>query len=246
MPRPQKVDQKMGHSVDFLSQLSVAPLNFNRATGAQIFDVLMLAILRLELPPGSLISEAEVAARFGASRTPVREAFMQLREIDLVVTRASRGNFVTRLKEDRILEARFIREAMELANIRLLCAEGLGEGFEQELRDNLNQQAACVDDDELLAFHSLDDAFHLTLARATGFPRAAELLLREKVPLDRLRAFSLVDLPHKKGLYKEHLAIFEAILDRNEELAVEAMVAHVNSIRKVLASVMQEHAEFFE
>lgn len=246
MPRPQKDDQKTRHSGDFLSRLTVEPLNFQRATGAQIFDVLVLAILRLELPPGGLISEAEVAARFGASRTPVREAFMQLREIDLVVTHPSRGNFVTRLSEQRILEARFVREAIELANVRALCKNGLPSEFENELRDNLRQQELSAEDDELLAFQGLDDAFHLTLARATGFPRAGELLLREKVPLDRLRAFSLVDQPHKKTLQQQHQEIFDAIIDGNEKLATETMSAHVNSILHVLSNVAQKHAEFFE
>lgn len=246
MPRPLKSDHKTRAQTDFLSRLSVEPLNFNRATGVQIFDVLTLAILRLDLPPGSLISEAEVAARFGASRTPVREAFMQLRELDLVVTHPSRGNFVTKLSEQRILEARFIREAIELANIKLLCQNGVPAEFEAELAKNLSQQEQCVDNDELMAFQILDDAFHLTLARATGFPRAGELLMREKVPLDRLRAFSLVSLPHKKLLFDEHTAIFEATIARDEKRASETMTAHVNSILNVLSTVATEHNEFFE
>jgi hypothetical protein len=61
------------------------------------------------------LSEAETGARFGASRTPVREAMTFLRDEGLIETIPSRGNFVTFLSESDIRSAQFIREALEVA-----------------------------------------------------------------------------------------------------------------------------------
>jgi hypothetical protein len=79
----------------------------------------------LALPPGTRLSEAETGARFGASRTPVREAMTWLRDEGLIVTMPSRGNFVTFLSEDGIRSAQFIREALEVAAIVRICETGL-------------------------------------------------------------------------------------------------------------------------
>jgi DNA-binding transcriptional regulator YhcF (GntR family) len=65
----------------------------DQPTAQQIHAAMKSAILSLALPPGTRLSEAETGARFGASRTPVREAMTWLRDEGLIVTMPSKGEF---------------------------------------------------------------------------------------------------------------------------------------------------------
>ena len=241
-----KTETSASQTADVLATLKFEPLSFDRSAGTQIFESLKLAILRMDIPPGSLISEADVASLFGASRTPVREAFMQLREGGLVVTRPSRGNFVTRLSEDKIREARFVRSALELACVSRLCAKGLPEARADDIKNILDQQKDCLENGRDIEFQHYDDLFHFSLAASTGFPRMEELLEREKLSLDRLRVFSLKQQPRKETLYQEHVDIFEAILQRETQEAHRLMDAHLCGILETLSSMAAEHSEYFE
>lgn len=218
-------------------------LDFGASAGQQIFDVLKRAILCMDLPPGTMISETDVGRHFAASRTPVREAFMQLREAGLVTTWPSRGNYVAKLSSPRIREARFIREALELATITTLCENGLPDAAQSELADILIAQRANLDD--ATAFQNLDDQFHIALAMATGFNRAGELLEREKMVLDRLRVLSLDEVGHKQQLLAEHEAILDAIVAGDAQTARSTMTRHLRGILITLAALTETHADYF-
>ncbi len=229
-----------------LSDLNFPPLDLDRPVAEQIFEAIKTAILTTELPPGCLVSEAEVGAQFGASRTPVREAFTQLRDDGLIITRPSRGNYVSKLSEHRIREAQFIREALEAANVAQLCRSGIPADLQSELQDTLAQQAQHAADHDDLAFQRQDDRFHALLARATGYARAEILLGREKAALDRLRVLALTERHHGDRLLAEHRAILDAILARDAEAADAALRAHLRSVLSLLSGLIDANKELFE
>jgi len=229
-----------------LDGTAFAPVDPARAPAEQIYDGLKSAILRMDLRPGLLISEAEIGAGFGASRTPVREAFALLRADGLIVTRPSRGNYVAYLSETAIRQAQFLREGLELANVDRLCREGLPQDIAAQLSASLEAQAAAVEADDSARFHREDDEFHALLARATGFARAETLLVREKAVLDRLRVLSLAAPDHRARLLADHRAIHDAIRARDGARAAEVTRAHLRSGLGALSSMMQDHEGFFE
>lgn len=214
--------------------------------GNQIFNVLQAMILTMELPPGQALSEADIATKFGASRTPVREALQKLREAQLVMTKPSRGNFVTRLNKSKILEARFLREALEVAVVDRLCETGLSDAFTASLHENLKRQKKAIKRRDNQEFRHLDDAFHLTLARATDYPRVADVLKREKFLLDRLRVLAQRSKSHQKSLLREHQNMLTAILERDRKTAISLTRQHLNSVLDTLSALGQTHADYFE
>lgn len=217
-----------------------------RPAGIQIFNALQSMILTMELPPGQALPEADIGARFGASRTPVREALQQLRQAGLVTTRPSRGHFVTRLNTGKILEARFLREALEVAAVGRLCEAGLSDRFAAGLKDNLKQQKKAIKKRTTADFRHLDDEFHLTLARATQYPRVADVLKREKMLLDRLRVLALRSKTHQKQLLSEHHSMLEAILAQDRETAISITRVHLSSVLDTLSDLAVMHKEYFE
>src|SRR5689334_21712933 len=91
--------------------------------GNRVFDAIRQAIVQLQLRPGNLLSEAEVARQLGVSRQPVREAFIKLAEVGLVEVRPQRGTFVVLISKREVQNARFIREAVEVAVARKAAME---------------------------------------------------------------------------------------------------------------------------
>jgi GntR family transcriptional regulator, rspAB operon transcriptional repressor len=236
--------QKSG-SLD-ASSLAVAPLNMARPAAEQISSALKAAILNMQIPPGALISENEVGQVFGASRTPVREAFAQLREDGLIQTWPSRGNYVAKLSEQQIIGAQFLREALETAVVERLCTQGLTQDAREKIQAVLESQRIAVVAKEKLEFQQLDDRFHLLLAEATGFDRIGGLLLREKAALDRLRVLSLDDADRMAVLLSEHEGIFESICEGNTGQALERTRGHLRRVLATLKDLANANREFFD
>ncbi len=237
------VKGKLNGAADFPA---MPGLDFNKPAAEQIFDALRTAILLADLEPGRLISENEVGQIFGASRTPVREAFAHLRSDGLIVTRPSRGTFVSKLSERQIRSVQFIREALEIATVNRLCELDISEESDREIRETLAAQERALNDRDPIAFQTHDDNFHAALAEATGFDRINDLLMREKIALDRLRVLSLHDMGHKSELYKEHRAIYQAIRNKDIKAAASYMQHHLRRVLATLSDLRDEHQPYFE
>jgi DNA-binding GntR family transcriptional regulator len=231
---------------DFLADLPAPALDFGQPTAHQIHAALRAGILSLALPPGARISEAETGARFGASRTPVREAMTRLRDEGLIDTRPSRGNFVTLLSERGILSAQFIRAALELAAVERIGRSGLPEAAETRLSAALDAQTAAIAAGDAGAFHAADDAFHAALGDATELDRVSLLVEREKTALDRLRALRLDDAAHLEALAGDHRRILKALKKGRGNRARAILEAHLSGVLDVLADLKAAHGEYFE
>ena len=126
------------------SAMPVPPLDLTRPAADQIFAAVKSAIMDTSLHPGRMISENEVGALFGASRTPVREAFTHLREEGLILTRPSRGTYVSRISEQQVRGAQFLREALEVAVVERLCTQSLPDTAAAEITECLARQEAAA------------------------------------------------------------------------------------------------------
>jgi len=223
-------------------------ISYDRPAAGQILNFIRDAIVSMELLPGQMISETALAQQFGVSRTPVREALIQLSNIGFVEVLPQRGTYVSKFSMDKILQARFIREALEVAVVSHL-ASGISEDLRQEVVEACekiiaDQKLAAADDDPI-AFQHLDDDFHQTMANYTQYPRVATLIEAEKAHMDRVRSLSL----HVSGQYKrvlnQHAAIVKAIKSGSAEKAAAAMSVHMKDVYNILEVIPQEHPEYF-
>jgi DNA-binding GntR family transcriptional regulator len=102
----------------------------------QLYATLRAAIIDNALSPGARISEADVAQQYGVSRQPVREAFIKLANEGLLEVRPQRGTFVAKISLQAVMDARFVREAVE-ADIVKLLAQSPDQTLITELRAQL-------------------------------------------------------------------------------------------------------------
>lgn len=229
--------------------LSAEPkgLSFDRPAASQIYGFVRDSIVSMELLPGQLISETALAHQFGVSRTPVREALIQLSNIGFVEVLPQRGTYVTKLSMAKIFEAQFIREALEVAVVSNLA------GFEEDLRNQVvvecekivDDQKSAAEDDDSLAFQYLDDKFHQSLAIFTNHARTAELIEAEKAHMDRVRRLSLNISGQYKRILNQHAAIIKAIKSGSPDKASTAMSVHLQDVFTILELIPKEHPEYF-
>ncbi|WP_319517909.1 GntR family transcriptional regulator [uncultured Martelella sp.] len=219
---------------------SIAP---GAPVGSQLHGILRDLIIHNELPPGSRLSESELAARFAVSRQPVREAFIKLSEEGLLEVRPQRGTFVRRISQAAVMDARFVREAIEADIVKLLAADP-DTGLVDELRRQLKEQSEAATRDAS-RFIQLDELFHKTLADAAGKARAWALIEGLKVQMDRVRYLSLLRFPMVK-LTAQHKAIVDAIGAGDPQAAERAVRGHLQEILSDLPAIFEEKPEFFE
>lgn len=208
-----------------------------------VFEELHRQILALDLPPGTKMSEVDVARIMGVSRQPVRDAFYRLSTLGFLTIRPQRATVVSAISEAAVMQARFIRSAIEAETVRMACAR-LGEGDFAALEALLDRQRAAVEARDAVGFHALDDLFHREICERSGHGFAWDIIRENKAHMDRVRFLSLSFA--SQDAYGDHLKVMVALRDRDAARAMAAMHAHLSRIKVQIRRIRAEHEAFFE
>ncbi len=209
----------------------------------QITRILRERIIQGDLKPGDQISESELARGFGVSRQPVREAFIKLADQGLVEIRPQRGTIVTRIGYFAVLDARFLREAIE-ADIAKILAIAPDPALIAHLRQQLDRQSSAEHRDPT-AFMQLDEEFHRTLAEAAGNASAWKQIEGLKSQMDRVRYLALGAFRVDK-LIAQHRAVVDQIEAGDIAGANSAIRFHLREVLNDLPQIIQSNQQFFD
>lgn len=212
--------------------------------GQRVLESIRAGIVQLRLRPGHLLSEAEVARQLGVSRQPVREAFIKLAEVGLVEIRPQRGTLVSLISRREVENARFLREAIEVAIARKAAVEA-GEAGIAEARATVARQKEASARGDVAGFLRADDAFHQTVARAADREHAWRVLEGLKVQMDRVRYLSMPLATPIETLIVQHEAIVEAVAARSPDRAEAAVRVHLSEILRSLPKIHDAHPDMF-
>jgi len=178
------------------------------------------------LPPGTPLDEQVLAARFGASRTPVREALRQLIFSGLVEQPTRRGLVVARVTLRRIMA---LFETM--AEIDALCARMATTRMNPFERGALLDLQAGFDEavhrQDRQAYETYDTTFHETIYRATHNEVLAEQAVATRTRLNIFRRSQLRDDGRVMHSRLEHAGVLDAMAEGDGELAARRMRAHM-------------------
>lgn len=214
-----------------------AQLERPRSLREQIHERLRQAILSGELAPGAPVIEADLAARLGASRTPVREALRRLESEGLVEPRGLRGSVVRAVSADEIICIYEIRERLEgLAAQR--ASRTMGDDDYRALTELVRRMQASLADP--IAFEQADSAFHDYVIEHADGPRLRRMLTDLREEITTWRFLSLSNLERRKITIKEHRAIVAAMRAHDEDAVAAAMSLHIAHARD---SVLARRAE---
>lgn len=221
-----------------LSSLSVAP---QKSATDLVFDTLYQAVISLQLPPGTRVSEAEVASQLNVSRQPVRDAFFRLSKLGFLLIRPQRATLITKISPQAVTNAAFIRTAIEAECLRAAIAHMTPAGATR-LQASLDQQAAALDA-EPAEFHALDDAFHREIAEIAGHPHAWDLVSEQKAHMDRIR-FLTLSRDRQRQVHEEHARLVAALTARDLPRAEAELRHHLGDISNAMARVQRDHADY--
>ena len=204
-----------------------------RSLADHLFETLRSEIVEGHIAAGSKISEPELARRFDASRSSLREALMRLESLSLIERRVNVGARVVDLTERGLLEIYDVREALEGKACRL-AAENRSEEDLGELRQMLNRHEQQEELQKGTAYFQPegDFDFHFRIVQASNNDLLIDTLCNKLYYRVRMYRYQLgMASPRAHRAFREHSHIIEAIEAGDGELAEILMRRHIRASR---------------
>jgi DNA-binding GntR family transcriptional regulator len=204
------------------------PILASERAGSLIAHEIRRAILEGRVVPGEVLGEEQLARELGTSRTPVREALIELRNEGLVETRTTRRAVVRAYDASELHDIYFLRAALE-AHAARLAAERATPTTVRDL-DASNErfhELTAREGDLVNELVSENLVFHAVIATATRIPRLQKMIDQVMIIPKRYRAYAAYVPEHRGIVERDHRAIADAIRSRASGTAGELMEQHV-------------------
>ncbi len=200
------------------------------------------SILTNELTTGVIYNEKSIAADLGISRTPVREALLELASKRLVKFLPQKGVIVNTFSNAEIDDAFEIRTALELFSIKKICLNYKTLDVSRLVRDLTDQKEAARVKDKL-GFMEADRAYHMQFSRLTENKYLVNMMedIRDIMHLMGYQALGIKD--RMQDVIREHENISNAIVKGNFGKAKEYMKYHLDTSRDAVKQVYQDKIE---
>jgi DNA-binding GntR family transcriptional regulator len=200
----------------------------------QVGNALRAAMISGTLRPGVIYSAPALAATFGVSATPVREAMLDLAKEGLVEAVRNKGFRVTEVSEQDLDELTELRLLIEVPTTARLAGR-LDRAALAELRSLAKAIEAGAAAGDLIAYLEADREFHLTLLGHAGNRQLVELVGELR---SRARLYGLTHLADSGVLIdsaREHATLLDALAKGAAEAAETLMRQHIQHVRGIWA-----------
>jgi GntR family transcriptional regulator, rspAB operon transcriptional repressor len=248
MARPRKKDPQTdiedGASISALPQSLIASIDPALPKTAQVYGIMRRAIVNLHLAPGSNVNEKLICDQLGISRTPLREAILQLQAENLVSVVPNSGTYVSKIDLQSVFDGQLVRDALELKVVRL-AASRMTPQFERALDFNMHQQKRMAADLDYDGFYELDEAFHTMICEFGASTHIWKIINGAKAQLDRVRRMSYPLVSHLDVVLREHTAVVDGLKQRDPDAAETAMKVHIDRVFTMIRRLIVERRDYF-
>lgn len=197
-------------------------------------------ICDFELYPGQEVSDFILCRELGMSRTPVREALVQLERDGLVRNPGVGKSYqVSEITAEEIVDIFDAREAVEVTSLRLAMERGVTKEEREEL-DRINRKMEEQNEagNLRLQFH-YDQQFHNYLVELGGNQRMRRFYESLRIQLGRMRVLSYLESSYQRKAYNDHRAVVEAVERGEASEAMKALVHHIRTSRRDYCDLIQ-------
>ena len=201
-------------------------------------------IINLELAPGSQISENELAAEMGLSRTPVREALIELSRVRIIEIHPQKKSTVPLIDYELVEESRFMRNLLECAVGELDCEMAHPVDLER-LSANVRLQNFYLDNYYTNELMTLDNQFHGILFEIARKTQIFALMQNISIHFDRVRSMALSTVKNTK-IVQDHEDILQAIGRKDPKVARELMEIHLSRYKIDAADIRAAYPQYFK
>lgn len=231
-----------------MNRLDLQPTR--KGLGELAYESVRDSIITLELEPGQMVSEFELATKLGVSRTPVREAFRMLMLEEFIEILPQRGARIVPISQRKVEETRFVRECLEVCAFKEAAQlwDAHDERYklvEQRIRRLLHEQQLAVEESDQFRFLQLDEDFHRTIMELTDNRTLLNVVKNMRGHLNRVRYLSLQETGTMSNLVKEHEALLGAIMTNDEVMVGEVLEHHLRKLTFELPRIVSQHPNYF-
>ncbi|MFD1673939.1 GntR family transcriptional regulator [Alicyclobacillus fodiniaquatilis] len=221
-----------------------------KGLGELAYEAVLDSIISLELKPGQMVSEFEVASHLGVSRTPIREAFRMLTMEDLIEVLPQRGARIAPISVRKVEETRFVRECLEVNAFKIAAQmwDAHTERFKQlehRIRSLFREQKLALQQGERVQFLELDEDFHRMILELTENQTLLTIVTNMRGHLNRVRYLSLQELSTMAELVNEHEAILNAMISNDEDMAGKLLEHHLRKLTDELPHIAAANRSYF-
>ncbi len=223
--------------------MKITPKFSNESSREYAYRIIRNNIIDLDIKPGSMISEQEVAQELNVSRTPVHEALLELSRSKIVDILPQRGCSVSRIDLELVEEAVFARRTIECAVIEEACKMATEQDL-ADMRDNIRLQDFYLASKTVEKVMELDNKFHESLYRISNKMQCYYMVQLLNVHFDRLRSMSLYSVKEIK-IVDDHRAMMQAMIDKDPALAKSILEKHLSRLHVDVEEIKQHYPEYF-
>lgn len=202
----------------------------------QAYDSIKQRLLNNDYPPGSFLSERQLAEALGMSKTPVKAALERLELEGFIAVSPQQGIVVRELSIQEIANLYEIRAALESYTLRALAGRLTPEQT-AAVQSNLKAQAKLRGSADVARGVELDAAFHMQFVEFLGNTEILRVMgqLREKMQRVVTQVFRMCPTRIETS-YEEHAAIVAAVLKGDGQKAADLIVAHLELGKRLILS----------
>lgn len=208
------------------------------------FRVIKENIISLDLVPGSMVSENVLAEEMGVSRTPVREAFIELSKLKVIEIYPQKGSYISLIDSDLVEEARFVRLVLERAMVETACDVATEEDL-FKLEENLRLQEFYLGNPAQDKQLQLDNEFHELIFGIGNKTITYDLLGGILTHFDRARRLSLNVIKDSK-IISDHRSLLEAIKAKDSETAQDIVTKHLCRYKVDEKELKERYPSYFK
>lgn len=194
-----------------------------------------------KLAPGTRLKEQRLSELLGVSRSPIREAIVQLARDGLVTTKARNGDFVTWYTPTDVREIYDVRLAIEMMAMR----RAVPKLTDAQLHRLEEAAAACtqaLEAGDIPLYGAKDQLFHFTLVDLAGNRRLSEIMRQLGGQIQAIRAFVALNIERVRRAEEEHQRILECIRRRSVDEALSWLSRHIESVSDEVSQIMERHS----
>ena len=201
----------------------------------QVYERLEEHILNGDYRPGDILTEKQLSADLGVSRTPIREALSRL-AFDNLVTETSSGTEVRGINEEDVKDLYEVKKKLEVIAAKR-AAKMMDEKALSQMKDIVDQQEYFAGKGDAEKVRNLDTEFHDLIYSCCGSVTFMQILSGVHHKLKKYRSNSLKSKSRIKQSVKEHEAIYNAMAEKNIKEVEKLMTIHLdNSCKSIIAS----------
>lgn len=206
----------------------------------QAADEIRARIVFGDIALGASLSENTLAADLGVSKTPVREALLQLKSEGLVSIQPQRGSFVFDMSATEIVQLGELRETLETAALRL-AAKHDARGLADELRAIVTNMRKALDRNDAVAYRKLDAEFHRAFFERSGNVYLLASYLGIAFRIQALRSRLSADPMLNRSSYTGHEKLCQLVEQGRVDEALELLSSHVRGTIEDYAATIDAH-----